>query len=400
MLGILVRPWRSNEAWWSAGGAFALVAIGAVSPANALHAIAGGTDVLLFLAGMTALAAFARGEGVFERAAALAVTAARGSRMRLFAIVYGVGVVTTALLSNDAAIVVLTPAVIVAVGRAGLPPAAYVMACALVANAASTLLPIANPANLLFYPGHVPRLDAWFVSFALASVAAIVLTYLVLAVIYRGELRGRIAAQEAPSVRLPSPRRTALIALAFSAIALIVVASIGGPIGVTAALLGSASIGVAATRNRAAARHIVRGVGWTVIVMTGGLFVILGAFDAAGAAELPRALFAWAHALPPLLAAPVVAIAAAFASNVVTNLPVGLEFGRHLAAIDPPAAQHAAALVGVDIGPNLTINGSLATFLWLAILRQNNIPMSAGRFALVGALATPPALIAAALLVR
>jgi len=400
MLGILIRPWRISEAWWSAGGALALVLIGAVSPVNAVRAIGGGTDVLLFLAGMTALAAFARGEGVFDRAAALAVAAAGGSRMRLFAIVYGVGVITTALLSNDAAIVVLTPAVIVAVRRAGLPPAAYVMACALVANAASTLLPIANPANLLFYPGRVPRLDAWFGAFALASIAAIVLTYLVLiAVYYRDELRGPITVRNADPQPV-SPRRAALVMLACSAVVLIVVAARGGAIGATAAVLGLAALALGATRGRTAAREIVGGVGWSVIVMTAGLFVILGAFDNAGAAELPRAMFAWAQTLPPFIAAPAVALAATLASNVVTNLPVGLEFGRHLAALHPPAALNAAALVGVDIGPNLTLNGSLATFLWLAILRRNGVPMTAGRFALVGILATPPALIAAALLVR
>jgi arsenical pump membrane protein len=70
-----------------------------------------------------------------------------------------------------------------------------------------------------------------------------------------------------------------------------------------------------------------------------------------------------------------------------------------LAAVRP-AALSAAALIGVNVGPNLTVNGSLATLLWLAVLRRAGVSITPLRFAAVGLVATPPALIAAALLAR
>jgi hypothetical protein len=48
-------------------------------------------------------------------------------------------------------------------------PDAFVFACALVANAASFALPIANPSNLLFFADKMPTLGAWFASFGRAG---------------------------------------------------------------------------------------------------------------------------------------------------------------------------------------------------------------------------------------
>ena len=185
---MLVRPWRVNEAWWASGGALALVAARALSPHDAAAALARGLHVYLFLIGMMALAEFARTEGVFDWVASRAVQAARGSRSRLLLLVYGTGVVTTAFLSNDATIVVLTPAVLGAVARTDARPHAYVFACALVANAASLVLPIANPSNLLFFADRMPPLRPWVASFALASAAAIGLTYAALVLVFRRDV--------------------------------------------------------------------------------------------------------------------------------------------------------------------------------------------------------------------
>src|ERR1700735_3039470 len=116
--GILFRPRNWPEAIWACLGASLLVLCRLLSPAAAWRAIAKGTDVYFFLAGMMLLAELARREGVFDWLASHAVAAARGSRTRLFALVYAVGILVTVFLSNDATAVVLTPAV-AAVARAG-----------------------------------------------------------------------------------------------------------------------------------------------------------------------------------------------------------------------------------------------------------------------------------------
>src|ERR1700735_426616 len=109
--GVIIRPWRFPEAIWAVLGAVALVAFGLISLADALTGILKGLDVYYFLAGMVLLAELARREGLFDWLAALAAEHAKGSTQRLFTLIYLVAIVVTALLSNDATAVVLTPAV-------------------------------------------------------------------------------------------------------------------------------------------------------------------------------------------------------------------------------------------------------------------------------------------------
>ena len=123
---------------------------------QAATAIAKGLDVYLFLTGMMLLSELARRQGVFDWLASLAVKAAKGSPARLFLLVYLVGTAVTVFLSNDATAVVLTPAVYAAVKKAGTKALPYLLICAFIANAASFVLPISNPANLVVYGKHLP----------------------------------------------------------------------------------------------------------------------------------------------------------------------------------------------------------------------------------------------------
>ena len=173
---VLIRPNGWPEAWWAAGGACLLVLCRLIPVASAGHAISKGLDVYLFLIGMMIMSELARREGVFDWVAVHAVHASRGSRKRLFLLIYCVGVAVTVFLSNDATAVVLTPAVLAAVRAAEAEPLPYLLICAFIANAASFVLPISNPANLVVYSGGLPPLGSWLLTFGLPSLASILVT--------------------------------------------------------------------------------------------------------------------------------------------------------------------------------------------------------------------------------
>jgi len=192
VLAILIRPKNWPEAVWPVIGATLLVVFRLLGPGDAFAAVRQGTSVYLFLAGMMLLAELARRQGLFAYLASHAVDAAKGSRARLFLLVYLVGVVVTALLSNDATAVVLTPAVYAAVKKTGAPVLPYLLICAFVANAASFVLPISNPANLVIFGRQMPPLPEWMKTFTLPSILAIATTYLLLRLLHRNPLRGGI----------------------------------------------------------------------------------------------------------------------------------------------------------------------------------------------------------------
>ena len=197
--GVILRPWKVPEAVWAVAGAVALVAFGLLPASDGLKAIAKGTDVYLFLTGMMLLSEVARGEALFDFLASLAVGLARGFASRLFLLVYALGTVVTIFMSNDATAVVLTPAVYAVSKKAGAKPLPYLFACALIANAASFVLPISNPANLVVFGSHPPPLVEWLRQFTLASVVSIAATFAVLRFVFRRPLSGKVETGRMPA---------------------------------------------------------------------------------------------------------------------------------------------------------------------------------------------------------
>ncbi len=385
LAGIMARPFRLPEAVFSLAGAGVLVGLAGLPPGAAWRAAGQGEDLYLFLAGMMLLAELALIQGVFTWAAAHLARRAAGNAARLFRMVYGLATLITVFLSNDATAVVFTPAVAAMARQAGARDALpYLLICAFVANAASFVLPVSNPANLVLFGGQMPRLGSWMRLFGLASLLAIAATFALLWLTQQRHLNQRLdIPAEAPSLT-PGGRWT-LAGLAGAAMLLILAAGLGWPLGLLTFLLGVGCTGLVCALARQSPWPVMRGVSWNVLAMVAGLFIMVGALDRAG---LIQALSGWARSGPLVLGGGL-----ALLSNLANNLPVGLLAAHMLAHAG--MGQKAAALIGVDLGPNLSITGSLATILWLTALRRAGVVMSGWRFLALGAVMMPPALLLA-----
>ena len=395
--GVILRPLRLPEAIWAVGGAALLLLFGLIPPSLAWSGVAKGLDVYLFLTGMMLLAEVARREGLFDWLAKLATSFAKGSPTRLFALVYAVGIVVTALLSNDATAVVLTPAVLAAAAAAKVEDALpYAFICAFIANAASFLLPISNPANLVvFGGGHMPPLLDWIERFLAPSVASIVVTFAALYLTQRSALAKDSLEQTVSAGRLENGGRLAAVGILATAALLVGASAFGVDLGAPTCAAGVATAVAALIRKREGPWALVKEVSWGVLPLVAGLFVLVEALNHTGltaalASELKR-LSQQAPSATTWGAGLVVAVVC----NLMNNLPAGLLAGATVqsAHVSPDLAS--SVLIGVDLGPNLSITGSLATILWLYALRREEITVGAWRFLKVGALVTPPALLAA-----
>ena len=393
-LGVITRPWGLPEAVWSVAGAGLLVIGSLISPHDAWLAIVRGTDVYLFLAGMMLLAEVARAEGLFEWVAALAVRQARGSPHRLFALVYLVGIIVTAFLSNDATAVVLTPAVYAAARQARTDPLPYLFTCAFIANAASFVLPISNPANLVVFASQLPPLAVWLGGFLAPSVVAIAATFIVL----RATQKRALSEPFASSVQLPPLTRGARLAalgILLTGVALLWTSAAGLELGLPTFVAGVATATLALLLDRRSPWHIVRGVSWGVIPLVAGLFVLVAGLGRTGllnelGATLQRLTLHSGHVATLAAGAGVAA-----ACNVMNNLPVALIAGSIGTAAQASTQLKDAMLVGVDLGPNLSVTGSLATILWLIALRREKVHLSGLEFLKLGVWVMPPALLLA-----
>ncbi len=392
--GVIVRPFGWPEAVWAMAGAVLVVTLGLLPVPGATQAMAKGTDVYLFLVGMMLLSETARRLGLFDAVAARAVNLAGGSSRRLFILIYAVGVVVTVFLSNDATAVVLTPAVYAAARHAKADPLPHLFACALIANAASFVLPISNPANLVLYADQTPVLFDWLARFGPPSILSIGATFAVLRWSQRRALGAACEAQvEVP--RLTAGGWTALAGITVTAVALSVVSARGWPLGLATFILGVLTTALALIAARASPWPVLKGVSWSVPPLVAGLFILVEAVGRTGAiAQLAMVLQAAIHGSQTGAAAGA-GLLIAFACNLMNNLPAGLVASAVLAQAHAPRPVVDALLIGVDLGPNLSITGSLATILWLTALRREGQSVSFWRFFKLGLLVMPPALVAA-----
>lgn len=336
--------------------------------------------VLVFLVAVTVLAELADRAQVFDVAAVRLARLGRGSVPGLFLLVALLGTATTVLLSLDTTAVLLTPVVLSLTARLRLNPLPFALLTVWIANAASLLLPISNLTNLLAVGQLHTSASAFARSMLAPAVVAVVGAVLVVGVRFAGSIRGHYVA---PRVDRPADRilfgGAAVACLAFAPAVLL-----GLPAWAAAS---SAAVPLALAfglRQRSALRVAL--VPWRLVLLTLGLFLVVGAAGRHGLDDALR------HLVGSGGAARVGSVAAASA-NVVNNLPAYLALERATTAHDLPAL-----LVGVNVGPLVLLWGSLATLLWRERCRARGVDVGVWQFTLLGVVGVP-LVVAATLLV-
>jgi len=384
--GVIARPFGIPEYISACAGAAILIISGLLGFSEGISGFTKGIDVYLFLTGMMMLAETARVEGMFDWLAAHAAKQAKGSSIRLFFLIYLVGTLVTVFLSNDATAVVLTPAVIAAM-RAGKVknPLPYLFICAFIANAASFVLPISNPANLVIYGTHLPDLGGWLSSFLIPSIVSIIATFIVLYVLQRRELKESVSTDICIPV-LSGGGKAAIGGILLSAVILTVSSALGISLGLPTFIAGMVTVLLVCLGARRNPLHIAKGVSWSVLPLVAGLFIIV---EALGKTGLTQSI---AESLTHYAKGNVTGTAwgsgilTALVCNLMNNLPAGLTAANIIHSALPPEIIRRAILIGIDLGPNLSLTGSLASILWLVALRRENLTVSAWAFLKLGAI--------------
>jgi arsenical pump membrane protein len=393
VLLMLVRPRNVPEVYWIAGGVLLLLIFRLVPLQLAGRATVKALDVCLFLVGMMLLSELAREHGVFDWLSSVAVRSARGSRSRLFALVYAVGTIVTIFMSNDATAVVLTPAILTAVRKAKVEPLPYLFVCAFIANAASFLLPISNPANLVVFHNQMPPLGRWLFSYGVPSLLSIAATFITMRWLFRKELCAAIEG-EVEAKPLRSEGLLVLGGLAAMVAVLLAASSLGKDLGLPTCLAALVITAVVSIKARSNPLVLAREISWATLALVAGLFVMVDAMESVGAMQQTREWLTWAQTLGSTTGTLITGFAVGVANNLVNNLPLGLIAGSTLQAAHAKGLIAAAVLIGVDLGPNLSITGSLATILWLIALRKEKLDVGFWDFLKVGVVAMPVALLA------
>jgi arsenical pump membrane protein len=381
----VIRPWGLPEAVVAVPAAALVVITGALPPHRAWAQAQRLGPVLGFLAAVLVLAQLAQDDGLFRACGTWLARRCAGRPQRLLAGVFVIASVITAVLSLDATVVLLTPVVFATAARLGARAKPHVYGCTHLANSASLLLPVSNLTNLLAFAASGLAFTRFAGLMALPWLAAIAAEYAVFRRFFRIDLNA--PARSTPD---PDPIQFPVFVLVVlgCTLAAFAAASLAGINPAWVAAAGAAVLAVRAlARRRTSVAAIWRAADVPFLAFVLGLGLVVAAVTGNGLTAALRPVIPGGTSLPALLAT---AALAAVAANLINNLPAVLMLLPLAAPAGPGAVL--AVLLGVNIGPNLTYTGSLATLLWRRVLREHDAEPELGEFTRLGLLTVPLAL--------
>lgn len=381
----VTRPRGLPEAVFAVPAAGVVIATGAISLDHASDEAASLGPVIGFLAAVLVLAQLCDDEGLFQACGAWMARTAAGRPRRLLGQVFLAASLITAVLSLDATVVLLTPVVFATAARLGARAKPHVYACTHLSNTASLLLPVSNLTNLLAFAASGLSFTRFAALMALPWLVAIGVEYAVFRRFFAVDLDA--GAQAQPGAGAPEPPLFALVTVACTLVGFLVTSAVGiDP--AWAAFAGALVLAVRAlARRRTTPAALLRATAVPFLAFVLALGIVVRAVVDNGLDEALGHLVPDGTGLPALLG---IAALAAVLANVINNLPAVLVLLPLTEAVGPGAVL--AVLLGVNIGPNLTYAGSLATLLWRRIVHEHDTDVELGEFTRLGLYTVPAAL--------
>lgn len=390
---MLTRLRGISEAWFAASGATVLMITGVLPIDSPIHAFTETADVLIFLSGMMLV------NGVVERAGVIEVVAERIANLcghsahTLFVAMFLLAAVVTATMSLDITIILVTPILYAVTRRRGIDPIPFLFACAFVANIGSLILPVSNLTNLLL----VNRLDLRFSEFVqvmwLPNMVALATTLVMFLWLFRKQLAVVDVPDHAPTVPGVASfewRRLVGFALIAIILGLLIAGFAEAPIWIPAAIGAFVLVVASVATRRITVQDVVRDLSPSLFVFVIAMTMLVQAMDEH---ILTTVKISVQDSMVGQITGGV--LLATLASNVINNVPATVIAGEVLANVPsgPREVMAYASLIGANLGPALTTYGSLATMLWLSLIRKRGTVVSIGMYMRVSLITVPVVLL-------
>ncbi len=403
---VLARPFGLNNGVSALLGAGLALLAGVVGWADVV-AVAGMVwNATLALIGIIIISMLLDQAGFFRWAALHLARWAGGEGRRLLVYIILLGALVSTFFTNDSTVLILTPIVyelLKAVGIQGRAALPYLMACGFVADAMSVPLPVSNLTNIIaadYFGLSFARFAGLMLLPALVTLGA---TLALLLWYWRREIPAACNSDVLADPRLAIADRFLFLTGAAVLVAMVLFFFAGHRLGVPASVVmgGGALVLLLAARAGRVVRPlpVLRRAPWGVVFFSLGMYVVVFGLGRAGLTAAAAGVLGRLAAWGPLAAVTGTGVLVGVLSSLMNNLP-GVMLGAMAIAAAPVTGglregMILAGVIGADIGPKMTPIGSLATLIWLHLLRDRGVTVGWRDYLHMGLLVTPPVLLAA-----
>ncbi|MEO8887961.1 MAG: SLC13 family permease [Jatrophihabitantaceae bacterium] len=379
----IARPWGLSEAVVAVPAAGLVVVTGIVPAHNAGQTLRDLGPTVGFLAAILVFGHLCAEDGVFDYLGSVAARASRAQPRRLLAMVVVLAASVTAVLTLDATVVLLTPVVLAVTARIGVPTKPHVYVCTRLANSGSLLLPVSNLTNLLAFTACGLSFGRFAALMVLPWLVVCAGEWLGLRLFFRADLPRSVHSSNSDH---PAPPRYALLVLAVTVVGFVLLSSLHVAVA-WAAVTGCVLLLLPRlARRQVSVLRLASEASPGFCLFVFALAIVVDGVVKHGLGSTLTHVVPHGTSLWALLG---VAFVAALLANVLNNLPAILVL---LTLVTGNPALILAALIGVNVGPNATYGGSLATLLWRRLLPAAERP-NAREFHLLGVLTVPVLLV-------
>ena len=329
LLGIMIRPFKLNEATFALAGAILILLLGLITPPRAFTTLFQDWNTLFFFLGMMSLSALAEVAGLFDWAALQAARLSGNSSRRLFLNTFLLGTLISMILSNDATALILTPIVYTLVTRLKLPVLPFLFACTFIADTASFILPVSNPINIIILSKYPLNLFTFLRLLLLPSIVVISVNIGVFFLLYRRELRGSFDLKRLQSadevVKHKGYFRYVCAVLLLVAIAYIIASATQFPLSIVA--LGGAILLLigALSWKRTTMRNIGKQISWSIFGFIAGMFLLVQAVESTGLTTQFGQLLLHLSGSNGFGSVMIGTLGASLGTNLINNVPIAVE---------------------------------------------------------------------------
>ncbi len=368
------------------------IAVGLAAP-TAVNPI----KILVLFFSMTLLSTFLDEAGFFRFLAGFVMRRAARRQMALFVSLYLAVSVLTVFTSNDIVVLTFTPFICYFAKNAEIDPLPYLVCEFVAANTWSMALIIGNPTNIYLAASYGIDFAAYTKEMLLPTVFAGVVSFAMLLVLFRNRLKAPLGGRAPDILPMDLPAVVLGLAALGGCVVMLVLSSYADlPMWLISAAFCVGLYTLATVLQLARRRGlqlVVRSAlraPLDVIPFVLSMFVLVMALEKVG-------VTAWlGNALAGKGEVFTFGVASFLLANVLNNIPMSVLFASVTAGVGGSGALY-AAVIGSNIGAFLTPMGALAGIMWMAMLREQSVSLSFGKFTAIGAAISFPTLIAALL---